>query len=91
MRTKAQAPQVITAKVLEGTTYYETDFRGVTYLAYITPMNEWCVISRRIALGRNSPGTCRYFDSVSDVSKGIRALAMLPDMIDAGQDQLVYH
>lgn len=91
MRTKAQAPQVITAKVLEGTTYYETDFRGVTYLAYITPMNEWCVISRRIALGRNSPGTCRYFKSIAEIAQKLRALSSLPVMIEAGQDQLCFH
>ncbi len=65
----------ITTTNIDGVTYYRTVLRGVTYTIYFQEVvGAWCVMSRRNALGRMNPGTCRYFASLATVEKKIKGL-----------------
>lgn len=71
----------ITAKQIDDTTYYKAVVRGVEYCAYLTKHSGWCVITRRIALGRSNPGGCKYFDSLSELSAKVKAFSGLDALL----------
>lgn len=64
----------------DGTTFYETQKSGVTYLAYANEAG-WQVISRRIALGMRSPGTCRRFATAAELSANVKPFAGLDRLL----------
>lgn len=72
--------QMITAKEIEGVTYYTTTRRGVEYTAY-TARGQWIVLTHRLALGRRNPGGCKYFDSIQILCQSVKAFSGLDQLI----------
>lgn len=56
----------INTEVINGTTYYSAERRGVLYTAYHSEAtNTWQCLTHRKALGRSNPGGCRHYETVA--------------------------
>ena len=71
----------ITATITDGITYYSTTRRGVAYMAYQTRQGEWFVSTKRLALGRFSPGGGRYYPDLATLARECAAFSALPALI----------
>ena len=70
---------MITQNTLGG---FEATKRGVSYYTYQIADGRWCVSSQRLALrAARMGGTARYFDTVQDVAKNIKAFDGLDVLI----------
>ncbi|MBT2793820.1 hypothetical protein [Paraburkholderia strydomiana] len=58
----------------DGSTYYQTLWRGVAYTAHEAG-SRWFVATHRLALGRHHIGGGRYYDSLQELSIGCKAFA----------------
>lgn len=71
----------ISKEVIDGTAYYSTERRGVSYTAYFCEVvGAWSVCSRRNSLGASNIGGCKYYDDLADC----KAFAALPALISMG-------
>ena len=70
---------MITQSTLNG---FEATTRGVSYHAYPVADGRWCVRSQRLGLrAARMGGTARYFDTVQDVAKNIKAFDGLDALV----------
>ncbi len=74
--------QVITSETLDGTTYYTTVRRGVSYMAYQTTGGNWFVATNRLSLGRFNVGGGKYYDDLAALAAGCKAFADLSTMLE---------
>lgn len=74
--------QIISAEIIEGTTFYSTVRRGVEYTAYRTPGGNWWLGTNRLALGRGHIGGGRYYSDIDALAAGCKAFADLPLMLE---------
>lgn len=73
----------ISSQIIEGTTYYSTVRRGVSYTAYYSAITgTWQCLSRRLPLGRNSVGGCRHYDDIAQLASREKAFAGLDLLIE---------
>lgn len=56
----------------EGITYYSTVSRGTRY-SLRQHKGEWELYSKRLALGRSSAGSFRFFDSLNELEATVKA------------------
>lgn len=68
---------LIESVTIDGTTYYSAEWRGVSYSAHIDSNGQWCVHSRRLALGQYNIGSWRHFKDIQALTGAVRALAGL--------------
>jgi len=64
----------ITTETINGTTYYVMVNRGVQYTIHFTNFGDWAVQSRRLSLGRNNPGTFKYFKTLEILESKVKGL-----------------
>jgi len=79
----------ITIEKIEGVTYYTTEYRGTVYTLYFVDcMNAWGLASRRKGLGRMNPGSFRYFDTLADLEKALKAFRGIERLIGLEADMM---
>jgi hypothetical protein len=61
---------------------FQVEAKGVAYHAQMIG-GRWCVLSRRLALGRSHFGTSRWFDTVAEIEASVKAFAGLDAMLTA--------
>lgn len=72
----------IEIKDLEGIRYYEMCHRAISYtLRHID--NEWELQSHRQALGWQNPGSYRFFKSLEDLEKSVKAFKGISMLINS--------
>jgi len=76
----------IEQSIHEGITYYSTVSRGTRY-SLRQYKGEWELYSKRLALGRSSPGSFRFFDSLEKLEASVKAFAGIGMLI--GNDKPV--
>jgi hypothetical protein len=75
---------IISAEVIEGTTYSSATVRGVSSSAYYSAAaGQWWVSSRRLSLGRWNAGGGKWYASLADLAAGCKAFAGLDALISA--------
>jgi len=78
----------VTQTDVNGTTYYTTTARGVSYTLRRKRDGEWELSSRRLALGRQNVGSTKFFATLEELEASIKALrgiaALLNDAAGAG-------
>lgn len=79
----AAAP-IIFKELYDGVPWYTVISRGVKYSAYRVSDGRWCVLTRRLALGRWNTGGCKYYANVAEVSANCKALAGLEGLLAPG-------
>ena len=71
--TKAKT-QEFQSQIIDGINYVSTVYRGCKYMVYQCKTDgDWCVTSRRLALGRSNVGGCRYYNTLAEVSNDRKA------------------
>lgn len=71
----------ITTDQAAGVTYYSTERNGIEYTCYLASYGEWCLHSKRKALGRSNMGSCRHYPDVYKLAASVKAFAMLPALL----------
>ena len=75
---------IITAEVLEGTTYYSAIARGTEYTAYQSKaIGEWWCGSRRLGMGRRHIGGGKWYPTLEALAQGCKAFAGLDVLLTA--------
>ena len=67
-KTKVKT-QEFKSEIIDVINYVSTVYRGCKYMVYKCKGDgDWCVTSRRLALGRSNVGGCRYYNTLAEVS-----------------------
>ncbi|MBA1280253.1 hypothetical protein [Stutzerimonas stutzeri] len=81
---------LIEQSTVEGSTYYSTESRGTRY-SLRRHKGEWELYSKRLALGRSSIGSFRFFRSLDELEGAIKAFSGIQRLIGSAEQIAACH